>query len=639
MAVPLDVLIIEDSPDDVELVVRELRRGGFDPRYRQVESSAALSEALDSKTWDVLLCDYTMAGFGGVQALTEVRARGLDVPFIFVSGTIGEETAVAAMRAGAQDYVLKGNLRRLVPVIERELREMDTRRERARAEAMLRKLHRAVDHSASLIVITDHTGKIEYANGSFLERMGYTAEDVIGQTPSLWKSDAHSAVHYEKLWETVLSGRDWRGEFVNYCKDGSTILVSATISPIKDPDGRITHFISVQEDITERRLLEEQLHQAQKMEAVGQLTGGLAHDFNNLLTIIIGNLDLLADELADKPKAQELAGYALDAGIRGAELTRQLLAFSRRQQLDPKVIDINKLAAEVIQLLRRTLGEQVQIKLRLSDGLWPAMADPAQVESALANLAINARDAMPQGGHLTVETANKILDEEYAADNVGVTPGRYVMLAVSDTGTGIAPEVLSRVFEPFFTTKEKGRGTGLGLSMVYGFANQSGGHVKIYSELGHGTTVRLYLPVATEAVSTEVVEDDIIAEATGGEIVLVVEDNADVRRMVVSQLRSLGYVVMEAGDGTEALEVLRSSTPVDLLFTDVVMPGGWLGPDLAREARRLRPGIKVLLSSGYAEAAMDSGGHGGATEAVLHKPYRKKDLAQKVREVLSAPKA
>lgn len=637
MGVPLRILVVEDSADDAELVLRELRRSGFDPDHERVDCAADLIAALQRRSWDVIVADYSMPGFSGTEALAIMRSRGYDTPFIFVSGTIGEDLAVSAMRGGAQDYFVKGNIRRLGPAIERELREIGERRARARAEEGLRKLSRAVEHSANLVIVTDTDGVIEYVNPRVGEATGYAPEELIGRKPSFWRTGHTSDAEYAALWRTILAGHDWRGEFVNRKKDGGTIAVSAVISPIKDGSGRITHFIGIQDDITRRKELEEQLRRAQRMDALGQLTGGMAHDFNNLLTVIIGGLDQLQDEIGDNAVARKAAEQALKAGLRGADLTRNLLAFARRQALAAKPFDLNHLVATTVELLRRTLGEQISIVLALEEGLAPALADPAQVESALTNLAINARDAMPGGGRLTIETASKRLDARYAAENVDAVPGDYVMLAVSDTGTGMPPEVLERVFEPFFTTKEQGRGTGLGLAMIYGFAKQSQGHVKIYSEVGYGTTARLYLPRAAPAAAAAVENArGTSALPTGDAAVLVVEDNADVRGVATAALRSLGYRVAEAGDGPAALEILRNDSAIALLFTDIVMPGGMTGYDLAREARRMRPDIAILLTSGFAEASLQAANPEEATLPRLSKPYRKADLARAVRDALRA---
>jgi PAS domain S-box-containing protein len=760
------VLLVEDSSDDADLLLWELRRGGYDPQSHRVYSAEGFVAALDSQDWDAILCDYTMPGFSGADALALLHERGLDIPFIFVSGTLSEETAVAAMRAGAHDYVVKDRLKRLAPAVDRALKDAEARREQARdraerrtaerrfreilamapdaiiatdqdfgvtiynraAEALfgysseevtgrsldlllpshyvaihqshmagfaeppgavprmnerieifgrrkngeefpaeaaisrlvedghvtfmavirdiserkrdeetLRKLSHAVDHSANLIVMTDRKGVIEYVNSSLLDRLGYSAEEVIGNKPSLWRSGRTSAADYAQLWQAILAGEDWHGEFENRCKNGSLISVSTTIAPIKDKSGGITHFISIQEDVTERRALEAQLRQAQRMEAVGQLTGGLAHDFNNLLTIVIGNLDLLLEEVALQEEVAGMARLALDASLRGASLTQQLLAFSRRQALEPKVFDLNELVDGTAHLLRRTLGEQVEIETNFAGDLWPALADPVQLESAFANLAINGRDAMSGGGRLTIETANKTLDSDYCARNVDVAPGEYVMLAVSDNGVGMAPEIVDKVFEPFFTTKVLGQGTGLGLSMVYGFAKQSGGHVKIYSELGHGTTVRLYLPRAdTGQQSADCRPAESVAAIAPDARILVVEDDPEVRRVAVSHLLALGYRVIEAENGSAALAHLAHDADIDLLFTDVVMPGGLSGPALAMEARRLRPGLKVLFTSGYAETALENNSAAGIVSALLSKPYRKEDLVRKLGEVFDS---
>jgi PAS domain S-box-containing protein len=508
--------------------------------------------------------------------------------------------------------------------------------ERKRTEKTLRQLSRAIEQTASLVYVINLEGKIEYVNPQFLEVTGYSKDEVIGQSTLLWKTGRMSREDYANLWKTLTAGRNWYGEYEIKRKDESVITVQSTISPIRDDKGQITQFVSVQEDISHRKELEEQLRRMQRMEAVGQLTGGLAHDFNNLLTVIIGNLDLLQDELKPNPKAQEMAQRALDAGLRGADLTKNLLAFARRQSLVPMVFDANELVHSTTELLRRTLGEQIEINTALSDNLWPAFADPTQVESALTNLALNARDAMPNGGLLTVETANKHLDDRYAAENIEVVPGDYVMLAVSDTGTGIPPEILGRVFEPFFTTKAQGKGTGLGLSMIYGFAKQSKGHVKIYSELGHGTTVRLYLPRAEADAIPKAQEATIEVGAPREATILVVEDSADVRKVVVGQLAEFGYRVIEAVDAASALEALKQEQSIDLLFTDIIMPGGKSGIDLAREARELRPTLKVLFTSGFAEAflLLNNGKNGEIRANLLTKPYRKQDLTRRVREVL-----
>ncbi|MEO8668353.1 MAG: ATP-binding protein [Bauldia sp.] len=373
------------------------------------------------------------------------------------------------------------------------------------------------------------------------------------------------------------------------------------------------------------------------MEAVGQLTGGLAHDFNNLLAIVIGSLDLLVSRIANDEEALTLAKNALSASLRGAELTRKLLAFSRRQTLGSTAVDVNDLVRGMTALLRRSLGENIEIEMATSNELWPVDTDPTQLESALINLAINARDAMPGGGRLTIETANRHLDEQYAARFPELTAGDYVMMAVTDTGTGIPKDILGRVIEPFFTTKEVGKGSGLGLSMIFGFTKQSRGHMNIYSEEGQGTTVRLYLP---RGKNEPVPADESIQQTTEwpghGELILVVDDNDLVRQIVTTQMVELGYRALECADAASALELVEANPQINLLFTDVVMPGGMTGVQLAEAVKRVRPKLPILYTSGFTEASLTNGTlKAVAREDLLSKPYRKHELAKKLREALS----
>ena len=390
------------------------------------------------------------------------------------------------------------------------------------------------------------------------------------------------------------------------------------------------------QDVSDRITLEEQLRQSQRLEAVGQLTGGIAHDFNNLLTVILGNAELLVEQLDTTAPLHTLAEMVVNAAQRGAELTQRLLSFARRQALDPKAVDINQLLGRTDALLRRTLGEHIELEWVRGGGLWSALVDPAQLENALLNLCLNARDAMAQGGRLTLETANTRLDQDYADQHAEVQPGQYVMIAVSDTGPGIPPDHLERVFEPFFTTKAKGKGTGLGLSMVYGFIKQSEGHIKIYSELGEGTTVKMYLP---RCLNPDQQALSLTGHATvgGAEVILLVEDDDLVRRYGQEQLRMLGYRVITARDGAQALDIIHQRADIDLLFTDVIMPGGMSGRDLAEAAQLIRPSLKVLYTSGYTENAIVHQGRLDPGVQLLTKPYRRAELAQKIRAVLAEP--
>nr|GAJ35014.1 wide host range virA protein [Bradyrhizobium sp. DOA9] len=407
--------------------------------------------------------------------------------------------------------------------------------------------------------------------------------------------------------------------------------------PMRDGQGNISGAVLVYHDATTSRETERQLHQSQKLDAIGKLTGGVAHDFNNMLTVISGNTETLVEKLKDQPELQRTARLIDDAAERCAELIQHLLAFARRQPLEPRNVDINAAISDIAKLLRPTLGEQIQIETVLEQGPMTTHIDPSRLTNAVLNMAINARDAMPNGGKLLLETHRVVLDEAYALANADVTPGPYVMLAVSDTGTGMPPDVQLKAFEPFFTTKEVGKGSGLGLSMVYGFVKQSGGHIKIYSEEGHGTTIKLYLPPGEGAAETAA---GVTPQAEGGaETIFVVEDDPLVRNFVTAQLQSLGYKTVAAPDGKAALDLIEAGQSFDLLFTDVVIPGGMSGRELAEEVARRRPGLKVLYTSGYTDNAIVH--HGKLDDGVmlLTKPYRRNQLAEMIRKALGANRA
>jgi len=372
------------------------------------------------------------------------------------------------------------------------------------------------------------------------------------------------------------------------------------------------------------------------MEAVGQLTGGVAHDFNNILTVITGTIEILGEAVKDRPQLVQITDMISAAAARGADLTRHLLAFGRRQPLQPRNTDVNALVVDAARLLRPTLGEQIEIESMLAHDSAPALIDPSQLSTAILNLALNARDAMPNGGKLTLETKNVVLDENYTSMASELKPGNYVMIAVSDTGEGIPGSLLDKVFEPFFTTKDVGKGSGLGLSMVYGFVKQSNGHIKIYSEESHGTTVKLYLPAAVGVPDELAAEAGISWDEHGDESILIVEDDALVREYVVTQISRFGYHTLAAGNGAEALAIIDGLERIDLLFTDVIMPGGLNGRQLATEALKRRPELKVLYTSGYTENAIVHHGRLDAGVLLLPKPYLSSDLARMIRTALAS---
>jgi PAS domain S-box-containing protein len=509
-----------------------------------------------------------------------------------------------------------------------------------------------------------------------------------GQTPHQYQGFGWaSAVHPDDAAETIVA---WnraitsKSLFVHEHRirrqDGAWRTYAIRALPITDPDGEVVEWVGVHTDITEQRAAEQALRdqanvlagqvshreraeaqlrqlneslearvsreiderrqaeralaQAQKMETIGKLTGGIAHDFNNLLQVVSGNLQLLGKDVAGNPRAEQRVANAMAGVSRGSKLASQLLAFGRRQALEPKVVNVTRFVQGMDDMLRRAIGEGVEIETIVGGGLWNTFVDPAQIENALLNLAINARDAMDAQGKLTIELANAHLDCEYARTHDEVAPGQYVMLAVSDTGCGMSPDIIQKVFEPFFSTKSEGKGSGLGLSMVYGFVKQSGGHVKIYSEVGLGTTIKLYLPRAMDAEDVAVTVDT--GPITGGtETVLVVEDDAEVRATVVELLSDLGYRVLKAVDAQSALHVIESGVPIDMLFTDVVMPGTLKSPELARKARERLPDIAILFTSGYTENSIVHGGRLDKGVELLSKPYTREALALKFRHVLA----
>ena len=518
---------------------------------------------------------------------------------------------------------------------------------RARLEETQQRLSTAVEQAAESVIITDAEGTILYVNPAFEQITGYAKEKALGQNPRFLKSGEQDAAFYRDLWATISAGRVWHGQFVNRRQDGTLYTEEATISPVRDERGALTHYVAVQRDVTEELRLETQLRQAQKMEVVGRLAGGVAHDFNNVLTAVQGYTEIVLDGLVsddpqDWPSGREVRadlGEVVKAAERAAGLTRQLLAFSRKQVLQPRVLDLNAVIAGFERMLRRLIGEDVDLVTFLAPELGRVTADPGQIEQVIMNLAVNARDAMPRGGKLTLDTANVVLDDAYAKDHLDVAPGAYVVLALTDTGVGMTEEVREHLFEPFFTTKEEGKGTGLGLATVYGIVKQSGGHVNVYSEPGVGTTFKVYLP--REGGEAEVAERAraSIVPLGGTETILVAEDQEAVRALACRVLREHGYTVLESGHPEDALRLASEhGGRIHLLLTDVVMPG-MSGRELAERLSPSHPGAAVLYISGYTDNAIVHHGVLDAGTPFLQKPFTPATLARKVREVLDGAKA
>ena len=528
--------------------------------------------------------------------------------------------------------------------LDREMGEHSrTQQKLRRTEESFQRLVNGVTDYA--IFMLDPNGVVATWNTGAERMKGYQEDETLGQHFSVFypQSDRDAGLPALALETVAREGRH-EAEGWRLRRDGSRFWASVIIDPLRDEAGRPVGYVKVTRDITERRQAEEVLEQtrsalaqSQKMETIGQLAGGIAHDFNNLLTAILGNASVLERRFREQLGAEgmRLLSTVRGAGERAAALTHQLLAFSRRQTLAPRIVDANKLVTGMSELLRRTLGEAIAIETALAGGLWQAFADANQLENAILNLAVNARDAMPDGGRLTLETGNVYLDEGYASTHAEVTPGQYVMIAVSDTGTGMSPETMRKAFDPFFTTKAEGRGTGLGLSQVFGFVKQSGGHVSLYSELGHGTTVKIYLPrnVATEEGEAEEKPGYAHIPRGRGETVLVVEDDEGVRDYVANALRHLGYRVLHASDGRRALDLLTNNPGIALLLTDVGLPR-INGAQLADLARQHAPQLKVVFMTGYGRNAISHHGLLDRGADLLPKPFTVEVLAHKLSEVL-----
>ena len=644
MPAPLRVLLVEDNEDDAELLVRELGRIGFAVTWERVDSEAAMVRALDQQPWDLILSDFQMPGFGGPAALSLHKRRGLDTPFLIISGTINEEEAVESMKAGAHDFLSKTNLARLGPAVVRELRETQQRRagrvadeQRRAAEERYRMLVERMPALTYLASTETGRGPL-FVSPQIHEMTGFTGEEWLADT-GLWTRQIHPDDRDRVLGEvrrSSESGEPFVSTYRLQTRDGRTVWWHDEARPTRDPLARrlVLGFVT---DVTEQKRLEAQLLQAQKMEAVGQLAGGVAHDFNNLLSVITGYSEMLLDEMGpNDPRVPRLTEIRR-AAERAASLTRQLLAFSRKQVLQPRILDLNSIVTDTEKMLRRLIGENIDLVTVRGAALGRVRADPGQLEQIIMNLTVNARDAMPQGGRLTIETANREIDAAYTRDHPGAQTGSFVMLSVADTGSGMDRATQARIFEPFFTTKEAGRGTGLGLSTVYGIVKQSGGYIEVDSEPGRGTTFRVLLPRTERAVDASVAAPAGDAPGSGDETVLLVEDNAAVAAVFREVLEARGYRVLPAKDAAEAIEMVAAHTePIHLLMTDMMMPG-MSGRELAGRLKATRPEMKVLLVSGYAGGALPDQQALDPEEAFLQKPFSSEDLARKVRAVLEGP--
>jgi PAS domain S-box-containing protein len=633
------VLLVGSQEEDF-FVIREILARNQSALPAELDHATSLEEAkmmLQSGDYRLILFEHETGDAAATKLLSEfLQAKGA-LPFILLTEHADEKAVAEIIQAGAYNCVDRSQLNgaNLVRTIRCALSLHSNQQRRHLAEDSLRKLSCAVEQSADVIFITNSEGIIEYVNPAFEKLSGYSSHEVIGQTPAILKSGQQPPALYHELWETIRSGDVYRSILVNRKKDGSLYYLDESISPIRDATGVITHFVCNGRDLTARLRVEAQLLQAQKMDAIGRLAGGVAHDFNNLLTIITSYSELALDSMIPGSAAQLQVQAILSAAHRAAELTRQLLAFSRQQPQALRVAHLNPVVAGIVKTLHRLIGEDIDLVFVPGNDLGKVRLDPVQIEQILMNLASNSRDAMPQGGQMTVQTSDVQLDEEYVDRKKAIIPiGRYAVLSVTDTGTGIPVDHLSHVFEPFYTTKPSGQGTGLGLATVYGIVKQNHGFVWVYSEPGMGTTFKIYLPcVLDQPVSPEA--PVIKAEGVRGtETVLLVEDEEALRRATAEFLTLRGYTVLQARDGLDALSVTKNhGSTIHLAVTDVVMPH-MSGGQLAKELDTLRPETRVLFVSGYAGQTVLDHKVINVETNFLQKPFTLTQLANKVRTVL-----
>jgi PAS domain S-box-containing protein len=629
----IDLIMVEDSAVDAELIADSLKGAGLAATVRLVEDEPAFRAALEKRLPDAILSDWSLPNYSGRRALATAHERCPDIPFIFVSGTISESTAFEALREGAIDYVFKHQLHQLGPALTRALNEAGAQRALRESEFLLRTL---LQNIPELVWLKDANGVFMLCNRMVESLYGAKEADITGKTDYDFV-DRELADSFRDSDQKAMAAckPSSSSEWVTFADNGRRALLDSIKAPMFDTEGKLIGILGIARDVTEHHNLEQQLRHAQKMEAVGTLAGGIAHDFNNILNVILGYGTMVMETLAAGTPSREHLNEVLIAADRAANLTKRLLVFSRKDDVELKYIDINEIIIGLQKMLVRIIKENIDFNLELADRPLILKADPGQIEHVLINLATNAKDAMREGGRLTISTSIEELDAEYVAALGSVTDGKYVLITVADTGHGMDAEIRKKIFEPFFTTKGVGEGTGLGLAISFGIIKQHKGCINVHSEPGHGTAFKIYLPLSEESASLDSKKKVAPPPVGGGnETVLVAEDDPALRQLAGIMLESFGYRVITAEDGEDAIKKFEENREsISLVLLDMIMPKK-SGKEVSEEIRKVSPLIKIIFTSGYTVEILKSMDLTGNGFEFITKPYQPRDLLLKVREIL-----
>ncbi|MCG3110537.1 MAG: response regulator [Candidatus Manganitrophus sp. SB1] len=640
MTTPLRTLILEDSEDDAALLLLELERGGFDPTHERVDTAKAMSAALEGQTWDVILADYKMPHFNALNALSILKEKRQDIPFIIVTGSIGEETATAAMRAGANDYLMKDNLTRLNETVRRELKEAVNRAALRSAEASLReseeKYRRFFEEDLSADFISTPDGEILVCNPSFVRLFGFSS------TEEAASHDLKSLFPDRAAWDRFIDAlRQKRKlqwcEVELRCPDGARVDAIANVVGRFDPENKLIEFKGYLFDNTERKALERQLFQVRKMESLGRLASGIAHDFNNVLTGILGYTDLSLLKIDETHPLHSYLTHIRQLVWKASKMIRQLLVFGRRQVIEPTPLNLNTVLLELLPLLEKVLSEEIEMTFHPDPHLKNVHADLSQIEQVILNLCVNARDAMPEGGRLILQTKNLSSTEPDIPETPFIHPGDYVLLSVSDTGVGMDEKTIERIFDPFFSTKDPDHGTGLGLSIVHGIVGQHGGWVTVESRIGKGSTFKIFLPAVEKSAHAAPGREFTRHLPRRSEKILIVEDDPLLRTVFQRSLEERGHSVLLAENGEEGLRQIKQQTdPVPVVISDLVMPK-MNGREFYERVQMIKPGTKFLFVSGYTDLPAHQEWLKKNTPPLLLKPFSPSELVAKVHDLLEPP--